>query len=111
MSRLYSVIRRPIITEKSTMLKEFDNQVVLEVSRDANKHQIREAVEKLFGVDVKKVNTMNVPGKPKRFGRYFGRRRSWKKAIVTLHEDEDLDFFEASMPTTYESEDMEGAQV
>ena len=105
MKSIYDVIRRPIITEKTTAQKDVENQVVFEVDKRANKFEIREAVEKLFKVQVDSVNTVVMPGKPKRFGRVFGRRPSWKKAVVTLKEGENLDFFESAV------EFEEGAEV
>jgi len=80
------IIRRPVITEKSTDLMA-EKKYVFEVDPKANKTEIKQAVEQIFGVKVEKVNTMNVRGKVKRFGRYSGRRRNWKKAIVKLTED------------------------
>ncbi|RKZ20011.1 50S ribosomal protein L23 [bacterium] len=87
------VIIRPVITEKATRLKEL-NQYVFEVHPDANKHEIKKAVEELFKVKVKKVRTINVKGKPARRGRIEGRRKSWKKAIVTLKEGDVINLFE-----------------
>lgn len=109
MKNIYNVIRRPIITEKSTQLRGIENQVVFEVARSANKHEIREAVEKLFKVKVKSVNTLMTAGKPKRVGRVMGRRRPMKKAYVTLREGEELELFEAALPTDEDFD--EGAQV
>jgi large subunit ribosomal protein L23 len=80
------IIRRPVITEKSTDLMS-EKKYVFEVDPKANKTEIKQAVEQIFGVKVEKVNTMNVRGKVKRFGRYSGRRPNWKKAIVKLTED------------------------
>ncbi len=91
------VIKRPIaLTEKAARLKEGHNQVVFEVDRRANKIQIRAAVEALFDVKVTDVNTLIQRGKPKRLGRKYMNRRNWKKAIVTLQEDHDIQFFEES---------------
>jgi large subunit ribosomal protein L23 len=90
----YKIIRRPIITEKSTDLKERNNQVVFEVSLDANRCEVRKAVEKLFKVSVLSVRTQNRAGKRKRLGRFMGRRKNWKKAIVTLKEGDRIEFFE-----------------
>lgn len=87
------IIIKPIITEKATSLKEL-NQYVFEVHPDANKHEIKKAVEELFKVKVKKVRTINVKGKPARWRRVEGRRRSWKKAIVTLKEGDVINLFE-----------------
>ena len=92
MITLYDVLRRPFMTEKSIMLKELDNSVVFKVHTEANKRQIKDAVERFFNVKVKEVRTMNYNGKEKRFGRMRGRRSDWKKAIVVLKEGEKLDF-------------------
>jgi len=92
---IHSVLRRPIVTEKTTVQKEDDNQVVFRVRTDANKVQIREAVERLLGVNVLSVNTAVVRGKVKRMGRRHGQRANWKKAIVTLAPGEEVEFFEA----------------
>ena len=92
MITLYDVLRRPCMTEKAMMLKELDNSVVFKVHAEANKRQIKEAVEQFFNVKVKEVRTMNYNGKEKRFGRALGRRNDWKKAIVVLKEGEKLDF-------------------
>lgn len=90
----YSVLRRPLITEKSNLMKEEFNQIAFEVDRRANKIEIKEAVKKLFNVHVIKVRTFTMLGKRKRMGRTEGRTSSWKKAIVTLKEGERIDFFE-----------------
>ena len=92
----YEVIRRPIRTEKTTDQEEFNNQVVFEVDRRANKSEIRQAIERLFDVRVLKVNTLVQRGKPKRVGRIFGRRRDYKKAVVTLAEGDRIEFFEGA---------------
>ena len=86
----YDVIRKPIITEKATMASEA-NAVVFEVSMDANKPQIKSAVEELFGVKVKAVNTSIAKGKVKRFRGQTGKRRDVKKAYVTLEEGNTID--------------------
>ena len=86
----YDVIRRPLITEKSTLVAE-DNKIVFEVAIDANKPQIKEAVEGLFGVKVKAVNTTITKGKVKRFRGQPGRRKDVKKAYVTLEEGNTID--------------------
>jgi len=90
----YDVIRRPIITERtSDMMAE--KKYVFEVDRRVNKTEIKQAVEAIFKVKVTDVNTMNMKGKPKRYGRYSGYRPDWKKAIVTLSPDsKELEFFE-----------------
>jgi len=94
MKNLYEVIRRPIITEKGTLQKELANKVTFEVNSGANKKEIRDAVEKIFKVQVVKVQTLNQRGKIKRVGRNQGKRRDWKKAIVTLKPDNQIEFFE-----------------
>ncbi len=89
-----SVIRRPIfLTEKSNTLRTKNNQVVFEVLRGANKVQIREAVQKMFNVKVQDVNTMLYRGKDRRMGRGYAKLQNWKKAVVTLAEGENIDFF------------------
>ena len=90
------VIKRPIaLTEKAARLKE-QNQVVFEVALGANKIQIKHAVEALFNVKVTDVNTLVQRGKPKRLGRQELKRPNWKKAIVTLQEGDDIQFFDES---------------
>ncbi|MCV6596536.1 MAG: 50S ribosomal protein L23 [Mangrovicoccus sp.] len=89
-SEHYDVIRKPIITEKATLASEA-NGVVFEVAIDANKPQIKEAVEALFGVKVKAVNTTITKGKQKRFRGMLGRRKDVKKAYVTLEEGNTID--------------------
>ena len=91
---IFDVVQKPLITEKTTVEKDERNIVALQVHKDANKLEIKEAVEKLFKVEVIDVNTINVPGKMKRFGRHFGKRSNWKKAYVTLKPDSSVDFFE-----------------
>jgi large subunit ribosomal protein L23 len=88
------IIRRPIIlTEKATVLRERNNQVIFEVARTANKLQIRDAVQRLFKVGVTDVNTMVIRGKERRMGRGHAKMQNWKKAIVTLKEGDSIDFF------------------
>ena len=89
---VYEIIKRPIVTEKTTMSQD-DHQYVFEVDLRANKHQVRDAVEKLFDVNVTRVNTAVMAGKRKRFGRVFGKRSNWKKAIVTVREGDTIDFY------------------
>jgi large subunit ribosomal protein L23 len=87
------VIRRPIVlTEKANRLRE-SNKVVFEVVRDANKIQIRQAVEQLFSVKVKSVNTSIFRGKDRRMGRGYAKMQNWKKAVVTLADGSSIDFF------------------
>lgn len=90
----YEIIKRPMITEKSTLQKETDNQVCFEVDRRANRVEIRHAVEKLFNVKVAGVRTMQVKGKVKQRGRIIGKRRDWKKANVKLMPGQRIEFFE-----------------
>lgn len=90
--RIYQIIQRPVISEKTTIAADKNGQVVFEVLVDATKDEIRQAVEKLFEVKVKSVQVTNVRGKVKRFGRTPGMRSSWKKAYVCLHEGHDIDF-------------------
>jgi len=93
---LYDVIRRPVITEKSTELAESQNKYVFEVARNANKIQIKEAVEEIFELEGKvvKVNTMVMPAKRGRRGRStYVRSRQWKKAVVTLEEGVSIELF------------------
>jgi large subunit ribosomal protein L23 len=89
----YEVLRRPIVTEKSTMLAA-QGKYVFEVAMGSNKPQIAEAVEKAFNVHVVDVNTARVRGKLKRYGRNIGHQVSWKKAVVTLREGEQIQVFE-----------------
>lgn len=95
---IYQVIRRPIITEKSTYLREQNNQVLFEVDRQATKQDVKRAVEALFGVKVAAVNTALVAGKSKRSGRGLGRRSMIKKAYVTLGAGQKLELLEAALP-------------
>ncbi|MEL6962128.1 MAG: 50S ribosomal protein L23 [Pseudomonadota bacterium] len=88
--RMYNVILAPVITEKSTMGGEF-NQVTFRVSKDSTKPEIKEAIEALFDVKVKAVNTLNQKGKVKRFRGRLGKRNDVKKAIVTLEEGQMID--------------------
>ena len=102
------IIKRPLLTEKGTILKdtggrgedaelpaeEVRPQLLFEVAHDANKVEIRYAVEKLWNVNVVKVRTAVVRGKEKRLGRFVGRRSNWKKALVTLAPGQTIDFFE-----------------
>jgi large subunit ribosomal protein L23 len=90
MKDVYSVLKKPLFTEKNDRLKEKYNKYAFEVDMKANKIEIRQAVEQIFGVTVVKVNTMRVHGKVKRRGRSEGRRPDWKKAIVTLKEGDTI---------------------
>lgn len=94
---LEDIIKRPLIlTEKGSLLREQGNQYLFEVDPRANKVQIKQAVETLFDVSVTDVNTLIVRGKVKRMGRGHAKRRNWKKAIVTLAEGNEIDFFEGA---------------
>jgi len=95
MSNPRSVLHRPVITEKATILRE-RNQYAFKVDRRANKIQIRQAVETVFGVKVDSVRTVSVPAKPKRQGAFMGRTAAWKKAYVTLKEGESIDVLESA---------------
>ncbi len=89
------VVLRPLVTEKATTLKDEHNQVSFQVAMDANKVEVRHAVETIFKVKVTGVRTQVVFGKEKRMGRYVGRRPSWKKAVVTLGEGSKIELFES----------------
>jgi large subunit ribosomal protein L23 len=101
------IIKRPLLTEKGTRLKEtggqpegeldpetLKSQLLFEVARDANKVEIRYAVQKLWNVDVLSVRTSLVRGKEKRMGRFIGKRSNWKKAVVTIAAGQNVEFFE-----------------
>ncbi|MBK8976449.1 MAG: 50S ribosomal protein L23 [Planctomycetes bacterium] len=87
----YDVIKRPLVTEKSTVLQDIRNQYTFEVADGATKNEIRKAVETLFDVAVEHVNVMNVPGKLKRILGRPGRTRQWRKAIVTLRQGDSIE--------------------
>jgi large subunit ribosomal protein L23 len=89
--RLLKVLLAPHVSEKSTMVAETNNSFVFKVLKDANKAEIKAAVEKLFEVEVEGVRTANVKGKVKRHGQSFGKRSDWKKAYVMLKEGQDID--------------------
>lgn len=90
----YSIIKRPLVTEKTNTQKEDSNQVTFEVDPRANRIEIQRAIEQIFKVKVIKTRTVNVKGKIKRRGRILGKRKDWKKAIVTLMPGERIEFFE-----------------
>lgn len=92
--KLQDVIRRPIVTEKSTIAREQSNVVSFAVDPRANKHEIRDAVQQFFEVKVEEVRTMRMPRKTRRMGRFVGRKPEWKKAIVRLAEGQSIEFFE-----------------
>lgn len=102
-----SIIKRPLLTEKSARLREtggaataaaegdaYAQKVVFEVARNANKDEVKQAVQQLFKVSVTNVRTLVVRGKEKRVGRFSGRRPAWKKAFVTLKSGDSIEFFE-----------------
>ena len=92
----YEIIKRPLITEKTSIQKEKANQVSFEIDSRANRIEVQRAVEKIFNVKVLNIRTMHVRGKAKRRGRILGKRRSWKKAIVTLMPGQRIEFFEGA---------------
>ncbi len=91
---IYDVIQRPLVTEKSNVAREEENTVTLAVNPSASKHDIRQAVEALFNVNVIRVHTMRQPRKSRRVGKHAGRKAEWKKAIVQLAEGHTIEFFE-----------------
>lgn len=95
--KLENILRKPIaLTEKATRMRTSANQVMFEVLRDADKIQIREAVEKLFNVKVTSVNTLIMRGKERRMGKGYAKLQNWKKAIVTLKAGDSIDFFSST---------------
>ncbi len=91
---IYSIIKKPHVTEKTSLGTAAASTITLVVDRESNKIEIKQAVESLFKVTVLSVRTVNVAGKVKRFGRSFGKRQNWKKAYITLKEGQTVDFFE-----------------
>lgn len=96
MKSVYSIIKRPLFTEKGNALKESENKLLVEVERDSNKLEIKKAVEEIFKVKVEKVATVKIYGKWKRYGKYVGKRPDRKKAVITLKQGEKLDFIEGA---------------
>jgi large subunit ribosomal protein L23 len=96
MKNAYDIIKKPIFTEKGSNLKESQNKVLVEVAKDANKFEIKNAIEEIFKVKVDKVSVINTIGKWKRFGKSVGKRSDKKKAIITLKQGEKLDFIEGA---------------
>jgi len=94
MKNPHDVIIRALVTEKGTRMRETGNRFLFQVHPDANKIEIKTAVEQVFGVKVELVRTQNVIGKFKRLGRSSGRQSSWKKAIVTLRDGDSIELFE-----------------
>ena len=91
---IYSVIKKPYVTEKTSLNSDKSNTVAVVVDKAANKIEIKQAIENLFKVKVAAVRTVTVAGKVKRSGKTFGKRSNWKKAYVTLQEGQSIDFFE-----------------
>lgn len=91
---IYSVIKKPHVTEKTSLKSDISNTVAVVVDKAANKIEIKQAIENLFKVKVAAVRTVTVAGKVKRSGKTFGKRSNWKKAYVTLQEGQSIDFFE-----------------
>jgi large subunit ribosomal protein L23 len=89
-----TIILEPVVTEKMAHMRDTQNEVAFKVAKDANKIEIRRAVEELFDVKVRGVRTVSMHGKVKRLGRFEGKRASWKKAIVTLRQGDTIEFFE-----------------
>lgn len=88
------VLKRPLLTEKATIARETRREYAFEVATDANKLQIKQAVESRFGVKVQDIRTVSVPGKRRRTGNNAGQRPDWKKALVTLREGQTIDLYE-----------------
>ncbi len=96
MNELHRILVKPLLTEKSNDLLQGNNRVTFQVDKRANKIQIKEAVEKIFEVSVVDVNTLNVKGRSKRFGKAVGITKGWKKAVVQLKEGDKIDIFEGA---------------
>jgi large subunit ribosomal protein L23 len=94
--KTFSVMKRPVVTEKSTAAQESANQYCFEVDPRATKHDIRKAVSEIFKVTVEKVNVVSMPSKFKRVGRNMGRTSAWKKAVVTLKEGDRIEYLEGA---------------
>ncbi len=96
MINLYSIIKKPLFTEKGSNLKESENKILVEVAKGANKIEVKNAIEEIFKVKVEKVATINTNGKWKRQGKSIGKRPDRKKAVITLKKGEKLDFVEGA---------------
>jgi large subunit ribosomal protein L23 len=96
MKNLYSIVKKPLFTEKGTALKESENKLLIEVAKDSNKLEIKKAIEEIFKVKVEKVATIKSHGKWKRYGKSIGKRSDRKKALITLKKGEKLDFIEGA---------------
>jgi len=92
----HRILEKPLVTEKGTLMAEGGNWVLFQVNRKANKLEIKRAVEQIFKVTVLQVNTLTVKPKYRRFGRFVGKTKSWKKAMVLLKEGDRIDFFEGA---------------
>ena len=96
MKSIYSIIKKPLFTEKGSSMKETENKLLVEVQRDSNKVEIKRAIEEIFKVKVEKVATVKVHGKWKKYGKSIGKKSDRKKAIITLKKGEKLDFIEGA---------------
>jgi large subunit ribosomal protein L23 len=96
MNNVYTVIKKPLFTEKGSALKESENKLLVEVAKDSNKLEIKKAIEEIFKVKVEKVATIKTHGKWKRYGKSIGKRSDRKKALITLKKGEKLDFIEGA---------------
>jgi len=96
MKSIYAVLRKPLFTEKGSSLKETHNKILIEVAKNANKLEIKKAVEDIFKVKVESVATITAQGKWKRYGKFTGKKPDRKKAIITLKEGQKLEFIEGA---------------
>lgn len=96
MKSIYSIIKKPLFTEKGAHLKEAENKVIIEVDARANKPEIKKAIEEIFKVKVDNIHTVKLPGKWKSYGRFTGKTPARKKAVITLKKGEKLDFIEGT---------------
>jgi len=96
MKSQFRFITKPYITEKVLMLYEEQNKAVFRIRKSVNKIELKNAIESIFNVTVKSVNTLNMTGKKKRLGKWEGRRNDWKKAVVTLKEGDTIEYFEGA---------------
>lgn len=96
MNSIFSIIKRPLFTEKGSNIKEAENKILVEVNMNTNKLEIKKAMEEIFKVKVEKVATITTNGKWKRYGKFIGKRSDRKKAIITLKKGEKLDFIEGA---------------
>jgi large subunit ribosomal protein L23 len=94
MNEARKLIIRPVVTEKAMKLRDLQNKYVFEVARNTNKIEIKKAIEEIFDVEVTQVRTISTHGKPKRLGRFEGRKPDRKKAIVTLNQEDKIELFE-----------------